>query len=83
MYVIHNWHARIHGNLPGGVQARLQENSSENVFFVVFFSHQLILQFYRGFPMVISKKIIVFQGLRVNPTFSRGGGPSFSRGSKC
>ena len=41
----------------------MPENSSENVF-VVFFSPQLILQFYRGFPMVISKKTIIFQGLR-------------------
>ena len=30
--------------------------------------------------MVISKKIIIFQGFRGGPTFSRGGGPTFSRG---
>ena len=45
-------------------------------FFVVvfFFSPQLILQFYRGCPMVISKKTITFQGFRGGPTYSRGGG---------
>ena len=43
----------------GGVQARLPENSSDN-----FFSPQL----YRGCPIVISNKTIIF----------RGGG-----GSKC
>ena len=46
-----------------------------------FSSPQLILQFYRGCPMVISKKTIIFQGFRGGPTFSRGGGggPTFSK----
>ena len=53
--------ARVGG---GGVQAWLSENNnSDNV----FFSPQLILQFYRGF--------------RGGPTFSRGGGgATFPRG---
>ena len=38
------------------------------------FSPQLILQFYRGCPMVISKKTTIFKGLRGGPTFCRGGG---------
>ena len=68
------------GGVGGGVQAQLLGNSFDNV----FFSPQLILQFYRGCPMVIPKKTIIFQGFRRGPTFSRGGGgPSFSRGSKC
>ena len=67
--------------MPGGAQlseAWLSEKGSDNVFFVVvfFFSPQLILQFYRGCSMVISKKTITFQGFRVGPTFSRGGGGS-------
>ena len=42
-------------------------------FFRFFFSSpQLILQFYRGCPMVISKKTIIFRGFRGGPTFSRG-----------
>ena len=53
-------------------------------FVVFFFSPQLILQFYRGCPMVISKKTIIFQGFRVGQTFSRGV-QLFPRvgGSKC
>ena len=47
----------------------MSENSSDKVF---FFSPQLILQFYRGCPMVISKITIIFQGFRGCPTFSRG-----------
>ena len=46
-------HARIQDFLPGGVQARLPENSSDN-----FFSPQL----YRGCPIVISNKTIIFRG---------------------
>ena len=44
---------------------------------VVFFP-QLILQFYRGCPMVIPMKNTTLKG-------SRGGGPTFSRrvGAKC
>ena len=43
-------------------------------FFFFFLSPQFILQFYRGCPMVISKKTIIFQGFRGSPTFSRWGG---------
>ena len=60
-----------------GVQVHLPENSSDNLFFVCFFSPQLILQFYRGCPMVISKKTTNFKGFRGGPTFSRGGGGNF------
>ena len=51
-------------------------------FFLFLLSPQLILQFYRGCPMVISKKTISFQVFRGDPTFSGegGGGPTFSRG---
>ena len=62
-----------------GIQARLPENSSDNVF--CFYSPQLVLQFYRGCPMVISKKAIIFQGFRGVPEFSRwGGGQLFPGG---
>ena len=43
------------GIFARGIQARLPENSSDNV----CYSPQLILQFYRGCPMVISKKTII------------------------
>ena len=43
-------------------------------FLFLCFSPQLILQFYRGCPMVTSKKTIIFQGFRGCPTFSRGEG---------
>ena len=59
------------GGGGGGVQARLSENSSEvfsSFFLILNFN---ILQFYRGYPMVISKKTILFQGFRGSPTFSR------------
>ena len=69
------YHARIQEFLlgwgGGGVQAGLPENSSDNVF-LFFFSSHLILEFYRGCLMVISKEI--FQGFRGSSTFSRGGG---------
>ena len=32
---------------------------------------------------LISKKTIIFQGSRGDPTFSRGGGPTFPGGSNC
>ena len=66
----------------GEVWAQLPENSFDNVLFFcfVFFSPQLILQFFRRCPMVISKKSITLQGFRKGPTFSRGEGPTFSRG---
>ena len=56
-------------------------------FFCVVFSSffvclQLILQFYRGCSMVISKKTIIFQGFRGGPTFSRVSN-FFQGGSKC
>ena len=54
-----------------GVQVHLPENSSDNVVFC-FFSPQLILQFYRGCPMVISKKTISFKQRGSN--FFKGGG---------
>ena len=67
------------GIFARGVQAQLPENSSDNVFFS--FSPQLILQFDRGVPMVISKKTFFYQGFRGGPTFSwEGGVPTFSRG---
>ena len=66
------------------IQARLPENSSDNV----CFRHQLILPFYRGCSMVISKTTIIIQGFREVPKFTRwgggggGGGSNFSRGIK-
>ena len=68
-------HARIQeffflgggGGGGGGVQARLPENSSDN-----FFSPQL----YRGWPMVISNKTIVFNIFRGG---GGGGGGGFYR----
>ena len=58
----------MHGSMgifARGAQVQLPENSSENVFLCCcLFSPQLISQFYRGFPIVISKKSIISQGLR-------------------
>ena len=61
-------HALIQEFLPGGVQALLPENSSDNIFF--FF---LVLNLNYSFTVVyqwfISKKTIIFQGFRGRPTF--------------
>ena len=59
-----------------GVQARLSENSSDNV----FFSPQLILQFYSGLSIVYVKENYNFPRFQRGPTFSGGGDPTFSRG---
>ena len=60
------------GIFASGVQADCQKTALKTFFVVVLFSPQLILQFYRGFPMVISKKTIISKGLRGGTTFSRG-----------
>ena len=57
----------------GGVLARLLDNSSDNVFFLFIYS-STYLKFYRGYPMVISKKTIIFQGFRGGSNINRGGG---------
>ena len=44
-----------------------------------FFSHQLILQFYRGCPMVISKKTIIFRFQRGSNIFLGGPNTNFYR----
>ena len=46
------------GIFARGAQARLPENSSDNVFF--FRSPQLILQFYGGLSMIYLKETIIF-----------------------
>ena len=53
-----------------GVQARLPENNSDNVFLVLnlFYSFTVVYQLF------MSKKTIIFQGFRGGPTFSGGGG---------
>ena len=56
------------------VQARLPENSSNNVF-VFFFCPQL-LQFYSGLSMVYFKEIYNYTRFR-----GGGGGPTYSKGS--
>ena len=62
----------LSGGGGGGVQARLPENCSDNVFFFIvlnlFYSFTVIYEWF------ITKKIIIFQGFRRGPTFSRGGG---------
>ena len=58
------------------VQARLPENSSNNVF--VFFCPQL-LQFYSGLSMVYFKEIYNFTRFRGGG--GGGGGPTYSKGS--
>ena len=59
------------------------QKTALTVFFCfVFISPQLILQFYRGCPMVISKKTIIF-GSNIFQG-GGGGGPTFSwRGSNA
>ena len=52
------------------VQARLPENSSDNVFCLFF---PQLLQFYSGLSMVYFKE-------NYNFTRFRGGGPTYSRG---
>ena len=64
-------HVRIQEFLTGGVQAWLSENRSDVLFFVLVLN--LFHSFYRGCPMVISKKTIMFHGFR-------GGGATFARG---
>ena len=78
------YHEWIQEFLPGGSRPDCQKTAL--TFFVVVF---LVLNlFYSGLSMIISKKIIIFQGFRGGPTFSGGirnfpgweGGPTFSRG---
>ena len=69
--------------LPGGSRPDCQKTALKAFFVVVFFSPQLILQFYRGFPMVISKKTVIFQGLRWGSTISREVVQLFPGGSEC
>ena len=59
------------------VEARLPENSSNNVF--VFFCPQL-LQFYSGLSMVYFKEIYNFTRFRGGGG-GGGGGPTYSKGS--
>ena len=61
------------GNFARVVQARLPENSSDNVF--CLFCPQL-LQFYSGLSMVYFKENYNFTRIRGGggPTYSRGGG---------
>ena len=67
------------GIFAKGVQARLPENSSDNVFFSFFFLNFTVLQWViKGFGGV--------QHIQDGPTFSRGGGVNFFQGdwgSKC
>ena len=57
----------------------------KKIMFFVFFSPQLILQFYSGLSMVYFKENYNFTRFQKGSTFSRGvhhfsGGPTFSRG---
>ena len=65
------FHARIQDFSSGGGGAgQYDKKSPDNVFF-----------FCPEVKWLISKKTIIFQGARVGPTFSSGGGgPTFSRG---
>ena len=68
-----NKHARIQEFLPGGrggggVQARLPENSSVNV----FFGPQLILQFYNGLSIVYLKENYNFPGFQSESNIFQG-----------
>ena len=56
-----------------GIFARGPRPDSQKTALTPFF-FGLILQFYRGCPMVISKKTIIFQGFRGGQLFPRGGG---------
>ena len=58
-------------NFCQGVQARLPENSSDNIFFL---SPQFILQFYNDLSMVYLTENYNFPRFQRGPTFSRGGG---------
>ena len=54
----------------------MPENSSDNVVFC-FFSPQLISQFYRGCPMVFSRKLLFLKVSRgEGNVFHEGGGGS-------
>ena len=55
----------------GGGPGQSDKKSSDNVFFLCFFSPQFI---FTEVKWSISKKSIIFQGFRGGPTFSRGGG---------
>ena len=68
------------GGGGGGVRARRPENSLDNVFILVF---NLYYSLQRGSNGFITENIVLLQGSRGGPTFSRGeGGPTCSRG-KC
>ena len=69
-------------NFRQGGPGQSDKKSSDVIFFLFFFSPQLILQKSNGW--IISSKTIIFQGSRGGPTFSRGeGGELFPGGSNC
>ena len=77
-------HARIREFLPGWVQARLTENSSDNVIFLIlnlFYSFTVVYQWLISKKIKISK---VSEGVQHFPGGGGGGGggvgPTFSRG---
>ena len=72
------------GGGGGGSRPDCQETALTFSFLFFLILNFDILQFYRGCPMVISKKTILFQGFRASPTFSRGGGGGGGpTGSEC
>ena len=69
----------------GGVQTDVARQPGQRFFVLFFFcfSLQLILQPTEGVQWFYYRENYTFQGSRGRPTFSRGGGPTFSTGSKC
>ena len=74
--------ARGGGGGVGGVGSR--PDYQKTVLTCLFLVLNLFYSFYRGCPMVISKKTIIFHGFRGGGQHLQGGGPTFSSGgSKC
>ena len=70
MYVIHIWHARIHGKFcQGGGSMPYCQTTVLKTFFAVVLLFFNLYTVYRGFLMVISKKTIIFQGLKGSNIF--------------
>ena len=68
----------------GGTCPTARKQPLTTIFFlIIYFSPKLILQFYRGCPMVISMKTIIFQGFKAGPIFSRLRVHLFPGESKC
>ena len=68
------------GIFPGGIQVRGSENSLNKVFFVLFFSPQLILQFTEGVHWFHYRENYTFPWIQRGSNIFHRGGQLLSRG---